>query len=128
MKNILFVCVENSCRSQIAEAFARLHGSDKINAFSAGSKPSSRVNPKAIEVLKEKNIDISNAESKGFNDLREENFDYVISMGCKDVCPFIPADQHIEWQIQDPKDHEIDFSRQIRDTIEEHVSEFIKGL
>ena len=100
----------------MAEAFAKLHGKDKINAYSAGSKPSGKVNPRAIEALKEKGIDISLAQSNGFERLRDIKFDYVISMGCKDQCPFVPSEKKIDWQIPDPKDQDMNFFRKVRDT------------
>ena len=84
-KKILFLCVNNSCRSQMAEGFAKFYGKDKIEVYSAGSDPSRKVNRSAIEVMKEKGIDISRQKSKGFSELPHKNFDYVISMGCGDV-------------------------------------------
>ena len=128
MKNILFVCIENSCRSQMAEGFARAFGEGIIEAYSAGSKPSGKVNPMAIEVMHEVGIDISNNISKSFSELAVSNFDYVITMGCKDVCPIIPAYKHIEWQIDDPKGKDIDFFRKVREDISQKVSELIKSV
>lgn len=128
MKKILFVCVENSCRSQMAEGFAKKLGEGKVQAFSAGSKPSGKVNPLAIAVMQEKGIDISKNLSKGFFDLPERDFDFVITLGCSDTCPFFPAQQHIEWKIDDPKGKDIDFFRKVRDNIEEKVKEFLDNL
>ena len=104
MKKILFVCVENSCRSQIAEGFAKTLGKGIVAAYSAGSRPSGVVNPNAIKVMKEAGIDISYQISNGFNDLPTKEFDYAITLGCQDTCPFVPAEKHISWQIEDPKD------------------------
>jgi len=84
---ILFVCIENSCRSQMAEAFARFYGKGKIEANSAGSKPSGKVDELAISVMKERGIDISRQKSKGFDNPPEEKFDIVISMGCGEQSP-----------------------------------------
>lgn len=128
MIRILFVCVENSCRSQMAEAFARRLGRDLMDAYSAGSSPSGKVNPKAIQVMKELGIDISSTKSKGFKDLPFKNFDLVITLGCKDVCPFVPAEEHIEWNIEDPKARELAFFRKTRDKIKDKVKELIKEL
>ena len=125
---ILFVCVENSCRSQMAEGFAKFYGRDKIEAFSAGSNPSGKVDQIAIEVMKEKGIDISSQRSKGFNDLPYKSFDYVITMGCGDVCPFVPAKERIEWEIEDPKEKQKEKFREIRDKIENKLKEFLKRL
>jgi len=126
MKKVLFVCVENSCRSQIAEGFAQAFGKGAIEAYSAGSKPLGKVNPLAIEVMREAGIDISGNLSKGFNELPVNNFDYVVTLGCQDICPFFPADKHIEWQIDDPKDKNIEFFRKVRDDIGNRVRELIK--
>ena len=128
MKKVLFVCVENSCRSQMAEGFAKKLGQGKIEAKSAGSNPSGKVEEMAIQVMKEKGIDISGQKSKGFGDLKEKDFDYVITLGCKDLCPFVPARQRIEWDVSDPKGKSIEVFRQTRDLIEEKVREFIKKL
>ncbi|MDP3024865.1 MAG: arsenate reductase ArsC [candidate division Zixibacteria bacterium] len=125
---ILFVCIENSCRSQMAEGFAKFYGRDKIEVFSAGSNPSGKVDQIAIEVMKEKGIDISSQKSKGFNDLPYKSFDFVITMGCGDVCPFVPAKQRIEWQIEDPKEKQKEKFREIRDKIENKVKEFLNNL
>jgi arsenate reductase len=128
MKKILFICVENSCRSQMAEGFAKKLGQGKIEVYSAGSNPSGKVEKMAIQVMKEKGIDISGQKPKGFDDLKEKDFDYVIAMGCKDVCPFVPARQRVEWDILDPKGKPIEAYREIRDVIERKVQEFIKNL
>jgi arsenate reductase len=125
---ILFVCIENSCRSQMAEGFAKFYGKDKIEPFSAGSNPSGKVNELAIESMKEKGIDISGQKPKGFKDLPYTNFDYVITMGCGDVCPFVPAKQRIEWEIEDPKEEPIEKFREVRDEIEKKIKEFMKEI
>lgn len=91
MKNVLFVCIENACRSQMAEAWARHLGRGRLNAFSAGSRPAGRVNPRAIEVMKERGLDLNGQQSKGFDALPALTWDYVITMGCGDECPFVPA-------------------------------------
>lgn len=109
----------------MAEGFAKFLGKEGIEAFSAGSNPSGKVNELAIEVMKEKGIDISKNESKGFDVLPYKDFDYVISMGCGDVCPFVPAKQRIDWEIEDPKGGSIDKFREVRDKIEEKVKEFL---
>jgi arsenate reductase len=128
MKKILFVCVENSCRSQMAEGFAKKLGQGKIEVFSAGSNPSGNVDKMAIKVMKEKGIDISGQKSKGFGDLKKKDFDYVITMGCGDVCPFVPAKERIEWDILDPKGKPIEAYRETRDVIERKLQELIKNL
>ena len=128
MEKVLFVCVENSCRSQMAEGFAKNLGEGKIETFSAGSSPSGQVEKMAIKVMQEKGIDISNQKSKGFGDLEDKDFDYVITLGCKDVCPFVPARQRIEWDVPDPKGKSIEAFRKTRDEIERKVRKFVESL
>jgi len=128
MKKVLFVCVENSCRSQMAEGWAHQLGKGKIEAYSAGSKPSGAVNPDAVKAMAEAGVDISGQGSKGFFDLPVKEFDYVVTMGCKDVCPFVPADKHIEWQIEDPKGKDLDYFRKARDVIKMKVAGLIETL
>ena len=128
MKKVLFVCIENSCRSQMAEGFARHLGKGIIEAYSAGSKPSGEVNPIAIEVMKEKGIDISSYKSKGFYDLPVKDFDYSVTLGCKDICPFAPADTHIEWDIPDPKGKDKEFFRKIASEIESKIMTLIEEI
>ena len=128
MKKVLFVCVENSCRSQMAEGFARFSGKSIFEPYSAGSKPSGKVDPMAVEVMKEAGIDISLQASKGFIDLSVKEFDKVITLGCGDVCPFVPAKEHIEWKIDDPKGKDIEYFRIVRDNIQGHVKKLAESI
>ena len=129
MKRILFVCVENSNRSQMAEAFARLHGGDGVEAHSAGSRPSGRVNPRAIEFMREVGYDLTRHHSKALTDLPEGVFDAVIGMGCGDEgCPLVPARTREEWGIPDPKELPAEHYREIRDLIEAKVKELLGRL
>lgn len=125
MKRVLFVCIENSCRSQMAEGFTRKLGRGILEVYSAGSKPSGVVNPDAIKAMQETGIDISGQQSKGFNELPVEEFDYVVTLGCHDACPFVAAKKHIEWQIDDPKGKSADEFRKARDEIRSKVKELI---
>ena len=109
----------------MAEGFARHFGNGILEAYSAGSKPSGKVNPYATKVMWEEEVDIFGQKSKGFDDLPIKDFDYVISMGCKDTCPFMPAKKHIAWDIPDPKGKSIEFFRMARDTIKEKVLKLI---
>ena len=116
---VLFVCVENSCRSQMAEGFARALGADRIEAWSAGSRPSGRVNPRAIAFMKEKGVDLGEHESKGLDDLPGGvEWDAVVTMGCGDACPHLPACHRLDWNIPDPKEMNDDGFRRVRDRIE----------
>jgi arsenate reductase (thioredoxin) len=126
-KSILFVCIGNACRSQMAEGFARHYGGDKILTFSAGSRPAGFVAPLAIEVMKEKGIDISQHYSKGIEELPRQSFDYVITMGCGDECPWVKGAHRLDWQIADPIGKPIKFFRQVRDEIEEKVKALIRS-
>jgi len=128
MKKILFVCIENSCRSQIAEGFSKILGKNVIEAYSAGSRPSGNVNPTAVKVMQEIGIDIFNQKSKGFTDLPVKEFDYVVTLGCQDVCPFVPAKEHLDWQISDPKNKKIEFFRNVRDEIKNKVGKLIENI
>ncbi len=125
MKKVLFVCVENSNRSQMAQAFATIHGAGKVAAFSAGSRPSGVVNPKAIAAMKELGYDLGTHRSKSLQDIQAEApFDAVVTMGCGDACPWMPAGQHIDWQIPDPRDMEPAAFNKVRD----HISKMVAGL
>ena len=105
----------------MAEAFARIHRGDDVEAFSAGSRPSGVVNPKAIESMNEIGYDLSTHESKSLQDLPDVKWDFVATMGCGDECPFIRADLREDWQIPDPKNMEPDEFRKVRDEIETRV-------
>jgi protein-tyrosine-phosphatase len=120
-KRVLFVCVENSNRSQMAEAFARIHGGEKIEAYSAGSRPSGRVNPRAIEAMCEIGYDLSVHKSKALSEIPDVEFDFVATMGCGDECPFVRAKQREDWNIPDPKDMPPEGFRAVRDEIEARV-------
>lgn len=127
-KKLLFVCVENSCRSQMAEAFARMHGGNAVEAYSAGSRPSGIVNPKAIASMREIGYDLSTHESKSLDDLPDVEWDLVATMGCGDECPFVRAKRREDWQIPDPKSMEADEFRQVRNEIEKRVSSLIQSM
>ena len=128
-KKLLFVCVENSNRSQMSQAFAIIHGGDKVEAYSAGSKPSGIVNPKAIAAMKEVGYDLSTHDSKSLDEVKQyAPFDAVVTMGCGDACPWMPAKQFLDWQIPDPKYMEPDEFNKVRDYISEKVKELVDEL
>jgi arsenate reductase (thioredoxin) len=120
-KRLLFVCVENSNRSQMAEAFARIHGGEEVEATSAGSRPSGIVNPKAVASMAEIGYDLSKHASKSLDEIPDVEYDFVAMMGCGDACPFVRARQRADWQIPDPKNLDADEFRKIRDLIETKV-------
>jgi protein-tyrosine-phosphatase len=123
--NLLFVCIENSNRSQMAEGFARALGADRVTVFSAGSRPSGRINPRAIQFMKEKGIDLSVQRSKGLADLPGVRWDYIVTMGCGDACPTLPAVHRRDWELIDPKHLDDAGFRAVRDTIEARVTDLI---
>jgi arsenate reductase (thioredoxin) len=117
VKRIVFVCVENSCRSQIAEAFARIHAGPNVEVYSAGSRPSGQVNPKAIASMKEIGYDLTAHTSKSLDELPTVEFDAAITMGCGDECPRLRARERADWGIPDPKHLSPEEFRQVRDLI-----------
>jgi protein-tyrosine-phosphatase len=127
-KNILFVCVENSNRSQMAEAFARMLGNDKVNAYSSGSRPSGKVNPKAIAAMKELGYDLSAHSSKSLDEIPKVTYEYAVTMGCGDECPFVRAVSREDWQIPDPREMSEEEFRKVRDMIGEKVKELLSKL
>ena len=128
MKTVLFVCVENSNRSQMAEAFARMHGEGRVEAASAGSKPSGKVNPKAVAAMKELGYDLTAHASKGLDDFNGRNIDVAVTMGCGDECPLVKAGQRVDWKIPDPRDMTAEQFRDVRDLIERKVKDLLATL
>jgi protein-tyrosine-phosphatase len=128
MKTVLFVCVENSNRSQMAEAFARMHGEGRVEAASSGSKPSGKVNPKAVAAMKELGYDLTAHASKGLDDFNGRNIDVAVTMGCGDECPLVKAGQRVDWKIPDPRDMTPEEFRDVRDLIERKVKDLLATL
>ena len=128
MKRVIFVCVENSNRSQMAEAFARMHGAGKVEAFSSGSRPSGRINPKAVEAMRELGYDLTAHQSKGLADFNGKEFDAAVTMGCGDECPLVITERRIDWKIPDPRDMTPEQFREVRNLIESKVKELIETL
>jgi arsenate reductase len=128
LRRVLFVCVENSNRSQMAEAFARMHGAGRIEAFSAGSRPSGRINPKAIAAMNERGYDLTTHSSKGLDGFNGQPFDAAVTMGCGDECPLVAAEMRIDWKIPDPRDMTPDQFCEVRDLIEQKVKQLIATL
>lgn len=126
MKRVIFVCVENSNRSQMAQAFARMHGG--VVAESAGSRPSGRINPKAIEAMRERGYDLTTHASKGLAEFNGQAFDAAVTMGCGDECPLVIAKQRIAWEIPDPRDMTPEEFRGVRDLIEAKVKELLATI
>ncbi len=128
-KKVLFVCVENSNRSQMSQAFASLLGGDGVDAYSAGSNPSGIINPKAISAMNELGYDLSKHHSKSLKEVEQyAPFDAVVTMGCGDACPWMPAKKFIDWEIPDPKNMGPDEFNKVRDLIKEKVNGFLASL
>jgi arsenate reductase (thioredoxin) len=128
-KKILFVCIENSNRSQMAEAFAKIFAGTRVDSFSAGSKPSGKINPKAIQSMKELGYDLTTHSSKSLEEVKQDSpFDAVVTMGCGDACPWMPAKKFVDWDIPDPKGMNEDDFRKVRELISEKVKTLIKEL
>lgn len=117
LPKVLFVCVENSNRSQMAEGFARIHGAGQVEPYSAGSKPSGKVNPKAIAAMQEIGYDLTTHTSKSLDDVPDGEYAAVITMGCGEACPSVPAAIHEDWEIPDPRDMSDDEFRGVRELI-----------
>jgi protein-tyrosine-phosphatase len=126
-KRVLFVCVENSNRSQMAEAFARMHGGDAVEALSAGSRPSGKINPKAVRFMAELGYDLARHASKSLDDIDGE-FDAVVTMGCGDSCPWVPAKRREDWALPDPREMDDAGYRAVRDEISARVRALLADL
>lgn len=124
MTRILFACVGNSCRSQMAEAFCRELGSD-VECASAGTRPAGEVQPETVTVMAEAGIDITEARPKSFDDLPDLQFDILVTMGCDVTCPILPGAEVVRWEIPDPYDMGIESYRTARDTIRGKVLELL---
>ena len=127
-KKVLFVCVENSNRSQMAEAFANIHGAGKLEAHSAGSRPSGRVNPKAIAAMAELGYDLTTHTSKGLDEFNGQQVEVAVTMGCGDECPLVHANQRVDWQIPDPRDMSPQEFLKVCDLIEIKVKDLIDWI
>lgn len=126
-RRVLFVCVENANRSQMAEAFARIHGGVAVDALSAGSKPSGAINPKAVRFMSELGYDLSTHGSKSLDEIDGE-FDAVVTMGCGDSCPWVRANLREDWSLPDPKHLDDDGYRAVRDEIGARVRALLAKL
>jgi len=128
MKKILFVCIENSNRSQMAEAFAKIYGKGLVEAYSSGSHPSGIINPKAIAAMKELGYDLTTHQSKSLDEIPKIKYDYAITMGCGDECPFVMAENRDDWKLDDPQYLDsIEFNK-VRDEIEKRVKNLIEKM
>jgi len=127
-KKVLFVCIENSNRSQMAEAYAHMLGGEQIEAYSSGSRPSGRVNPKAITAMNELGYDLTKHQSKSLDEIPNVSYDAVITMGCGDECPFIVGRIREDWGLPDPKHMTPTEFKGVRDLIGEKVKDLLTRI
>jgi arsenate reductase (thioredoxin) len=127
-RRVLFVCVENCCRSQMAEAFARRHGAGQVEAHSAGTRPSDGVHPKAVAAMREVGCDLQGHHPKSLGDLPDVEFDVVVTMGCGDVGDRVRSRQREDWDVPAPKGLPPEQFRAVRDRIEDRVKALLAGL
>ncbi|MFH1013206.1 MAG: arsenate reductase ArsC [Thermoplasmatota archaeon] len=127
MKKVLFVCVENTCRSQMAKGFFNRYALDAVSD-SAGTNPAERIDPLAVQVMNERGIDINGYVPQMLTFSMINEFDYIVTMGCMDGCPLTPRSKTIPWEIEDPKGKIIDDYRRIRDQIKNNVTGLIKEI
>ena len=126
--SVLFVCVHNAGRSQMAAGFMRELGGDRVEVLSAGSAPKDSINPIAVEAMAEVGIDIRNQQPKVLTTEAVLESDAVITMGCGDACPFYPGKRYEDWVLEDPAGQDIDFVRKVRDEIKERVATLLSEL
>ena len=125
---VLFLCVHNAGRSQMAAGWLRHLAGDRIEVFSGGSEPGDRVNPAAVEAMAEVGIDISGEQPQRWTDEQSRAADVVVTMGCGDVCPVYPGKRYEDWELTDPAGRPVEFVRSVRDEIRERVEQLIAGL
>lgn len=128
LPRVLFVCIENSNRSQMAEAFAKIHGGDTVEAHSCGSRPSGTINPRAIRAMAELGYDLTKHDSKALDAFNGTDVAVAVTMGCGDYCPLVKADQRVDWNIPDPRAMDEAEFRGVRDLIETKVKELLAGI
>lgn len=128
MKRILFVCIENACRSQMAEAFARRYGREEVAVYSAGSRQSGKIDPKTVQAMSEVGYDLTKHTSKSLREIPDIEYDAVVTMGCGDACPMVKTKHREDWAIPDPKHWPIDQFREVRNRIEQKVKGLLESL
>jgi len=128
-KKILFACIGNTCRSQMASAFAQFFAGDKIEALSGGSRPELEINPVMVEAMGEKGIDMAFRKTQSLETaISDIKPDMIITMGCGEECPYVPGATVKDWNVPDPVGKPIDFMRTVRDEIENRVRELVESI
>lgn len=125
---VLFVCVHNAGRSQMAAGYLDHMAGDRVNILSAGSEPADAINPAAIEVMLEEGIDLTQSQPKQLTSEQVEQADVVVTMGCGDTCPIYPGKRYEDWTLDDPAGQDIDAVRKIRDEIRSRIENLVREL
>jgi protein-tyrosine-phosphatase len=125
---LLFCCIENQCRSQMAQGFARLYGGDQVEAYSAGTRPSGRIHPKAVAAMRERGYDLEPHHSKALTDVPDIDFDALVTFGCADACAGVRARRREDWAMPVPKDLPPEEFRSVRDQIEAKVKDLLAEI
>ena len=128
MPGILFLCIHNAGRSQMAAGFARVIGDGRIDVYSGGSEPADHVNPMAVNAMREVDIDIAGFTPQKFTDELLHRVDVVVTMGCGDTCPYVPGKRYVDWPLDDPKGQPLEVVRRIRDDIRGRVEALVAEL
>ena len=128
MPGILFLCIHNAGRSQMAAGFARAIGAGRIDVYSGGSEPADHVNPMAVDAMREVGIDIAGFTPQKFTDELLHRVDVVVTMGCGDTCPYVPGKRYVDWPLDDPKGQSLEVVRRIRDDIRGRVEALVAEL
>ena len=126
--SVLFVCVHNAGRSQMAAGWLSAIGGGRIEVRSAGSEPADQINPVAVEAMREVGIDITSEQPKILTTDAVEHADVVVTMGCGDTCPFFPGKRYLDWELTDPAGQPIEVVRAVRDEIKERVTTLVEEL
>jgi arsenate reductase (thioredoxin) len=125
---VLFVCVHNAGRSQMAAALLEHHAGSRVRVRSAGTTPSAEIHPNVVEAMAERGLDVSTARPKGLREDEVREADVVITMGCGDACPVVPGTRYLDWDLPDPAGKPIAEVRSIRDDIERRVLDLLREL
>ena len=126
--SVLFLCVHNAGRSQMAAAFMETLSNGAVDVFSGGSEPAASVNPVAVAAMAERGIDIAGATPRQWTDEIVQSADVVVTMGCGDTCPVFPGVRYVDWELEDPSGKSIEEVRPIRDELEQRVRDLLEEL
>lgn len=126
--SVLFLCVHNAGRSQMAAGWTRHLAGDRVHVLSGGSNPAAQVNPAAVEAMDEVGVDISRQQPHRWTDANLDAADVVVTMGCGDTCPVVPGTRYLDWELEDPAGQPVERVRAVRDEIRQHVTTLLREL